>query len=590
MPKINLFTKIVALLLAMLIPIISVYAYSNKISVNVLDTELSRSNTNQLRFFQSQVDSTIELMGMWPNLLIQDPDISTLRDYFDPMKELDLQTISLIKRIQAKLSIQQSSSDWKSELYIYSPALKREISVKDTKAYDESELKRRLKAGWQVAESTESGKYRFSLMTAQPYSSFKNKNIEGILLEVSFESQNITDMLDDFKRDGRRDPLFYNPDSGIIFNSTSDQKLGIELIKQLKQDKSIEDSGYTTVEFEGEKYMVNMARAETIGWYLIDYMPLSDILGPVYQTNQLFYIIVGLLLLMSSLIAYMLYGQVQVPIKQLIISFKKLQNGDYSVRLQPKGKGKNEFHFLFTRFNYMVEQIQSLFEKVYLEQIHVREAKLKQLQSQINPHFFYNCFSFISSMAKLQNYQSVIAMSQALAKYYRYTTRQEKDFVSIHEELEFVRNYLDIQQMRMNRLSYSIEIAEGMDALLIPPLIVQPLVENAVLHGIEPYPEAGQIRIIVHQQQGVASITVEDNGVGLTSEKMFALAHRLSKPKEDEYGYGLWNVQQRLHLRFGEKAGIRIENSSLGGLKLQLNWIPDRVKIVNELDQGDGLT
>ncbi|GGH15501.1 sensor histidine kinase [Paenibacillus segetis] len=575
MPRVNLFRKIVLLLLAMLLPIIGVYAYSNKISVNVLDTELNRSNTNQLRFFQNQVDSTIELMGMWPNLLIQDPDISTLRDYFDPMKDLDLQTISLIKRIQSKLSIQQSSSDWKSELTIYSPTLQREITVKDAKAYDEAALKKRLKSGWQVVELDEPGNYRFSLMTAQPYNSFKDKNIEGILLEVSFDSQNISDMLDDFKRDGRRDPLFYNPESGIIFNSTSDKALGSELINQLKHEKSIEDSGYATVELEGEKYMVNMALAETIGWYLIDYMPVSDILGPVHQTNQLFYIIVGSLLLMSCLMAYMLYGQVQVPVKQLMISFKKLQNGDYSVRLHPKGKGKTEFHFLFTRFNSMVEQIQSLFEKVYLEQIHVREAKLKQLQSQINPHFFYNCFSFISSMAKLQNYQSVIAMSQALAKYYRYTTRQEKNFVSIQEELEFVRNYLDIQQMRMNRLSYSIEVAEGMDPLLIPPLIVQPLVENAVLHGIEPYPEAGEIRIVVSQEQGVACIIVEDNGVGLTSEKMFALVHRLSKPKEDEFGYGLWNVQQRLYLRFGEQARIHLEHSSLGGLKIQLSWIPD---------------
>jgi two-component system sensor histidine kinase YesM len=277
---------------------------------------------------------------------------------------------------------------------------------------------------------------------------------------------------------------------------------------------------------------------------------------------------------MCCLLAYMLYGQVQVPIKQLVVSFQKLKNGDYSVRLTPKNARKSEFHFLFTRFNLMVEQIQELFEKVYLEQIHVREAKLKQLQSQINPHFFYNCFSFISSMAKLKNYQSVVAMSQALSNYYRYTTRQEKEFVPLAEELGFVGNYLNIQQMRMNRLSYVIEIPEPMKSLPIPPLIVQPLVENAVLHGIEPYPEAGRIRITGTYNGTEAVLAVEEDGIGLTSEKMLALQYRLSRPKEDELGYGLWNVQQRMQLRFGESSGIELANSPLGGLKIQIKWLP----------------
>ncbi|QAY68022.1 sensor histidine kinase [Paenibacillus protaetiae] len=570
MPKITLFTKIAALLLMMLLPIIGLYYYSNKISTHVLDSELNRSNTDQLSFFQEQVDTTINVMGLWPNLLVQDPDISALRDYFEPMKELDLNTISLIKRIQTKLSIQQSSSDWKSTLSIYSPQLSRVITVEDARAYDNTQLQGRMKYGWQVTPHGDADGYTFSLMTSLPYNSFEY----GLMLEVRFDSANITDMLNKFKQDGRRDPFYYSKEYGAIYNSTSDKPFASELAAILARGGFLKPAGSRLVELHGKRYMVNTVLSETTGWYLIDYMPLSDVLGPVYQTNYLFYTIVGLLLLMCCVMAYLLYGQVQVPIKQLVVSFQKLKNGDYAVRLKPKGKGKTEFNFLFARFNLMVEQIQELFEKVYLEQIHVREAKLKQLQSQINPHFFYNCFSFISSMAKLQNYQSVVAMSQALSSYYRYTTRQEKEFVPLTEELQFAGNYLRIQHMRMNRLGYTVEVPDRMLHLPVPPLVIQPLVENAVLHGIEPYPEAGQIRIAGYYDGTEAVIEVEEDGIGLPSEKMLAIQYRLSRPKEDELGYGLWNIQQRMQLRFGENAGLELAASPLGGLRIRLRWKP----------------
>ncbi|MCZ4142000.1 two-component sensor histidine kinase, partial [Escherichia coli] len=161
------------------------------------------------------------------------------------------------------------------------------------------------------------------------------------------------------------------------------------------------------------------------------------------------------LLITGAFVAYLLYVQVQMPVKQLIRGFQRLKQEDYSVRIKPKGK--NEFSFLSERFNSMVEKIQQLFEHVYLEQIHVREARLKQLQSQINPHFFYNCFSFITSMAKLKRVDAVVAMSHNLSRYYRYTTRQERDLVPLREEIEFVTCYLEIQQMRMERIRYTVE-------------------------------------------------------------------------------------------------------------------------------------
>lgn len=148
-----------------------------------------------------------------------------------------------------------------------------------------------------------------------------------------------------------------------------------------------------TVKIGEESYLVHAVLSHTTGWYLIDYMPLSDMMSPIYSSNRLFYITVVGSLLVGLIGAYLLHSQVQVPILQLVRAFRRLKDGDYAVRLSLRGS--HEFAFLSSQFNQMVEQIQELFEKVYVEQLHVKEARLKQLQSQINPHFFIIVFRLL---------------------------------------------------------------------------------------------------------------------------------------------------------------------------------------------------
>lgn len=342
-------------------------------------------------------------------------------------------------------------------------------------------------------------------------------------------------------------------DVGVIYNRSVNKELASNVISLL-DEKPLQDMESRNLKVGEEELLVNIVKSETIGWYLIDYIPISEIIRPIKKTNQLFYVSMAGLLLLCSTAAYLLYAQVQVPIKRLIIGFQKLKNGDYSVRMKPRGK--SEFGFLYTRFNLMVAQIQELFETVYLEKIHVREARLKQLQSQINPHFFYNCFSFISSMAKLEKHEAVVAMSHHLSNYYRYTTRQERDLVALSEEINFVSSYLEIQKMRMERLSYTIDLPAEMRQLEIPPLMLQPLVENAVIHGIEAWSDASIIRITGEWNEDEARLIVEDDGRGMSAEAILILQHKMQIQMDEQMGCGLWNVHQRMHLRFRGLLGL----------------------------------
>ncbi|MEK5180790.1 histidine kinase [Paenibacillus odorifer] len=572
MYRYNLFTKIVCIMVIMLIPITILYFYSNKTTTDVLRTELNTSNNNQLSFFQNQVESNMELLSSWPILLIHDPDILSLKDTYLEKGRLNLDTINLIKRIQTKISIQESSSNWKSKLYLYSPSIHRMVSENDAKLYEDEDLKREVKSGWHVEkiEGQEGDRFVFSWFSFTPFmSEFAPEKVKTIM-KVEFDSRNIEDMLDKFKSDGRRDPFYYKQGTGLIFNRSADKVLAKELVDRLEETQ-LKPSENRTVKIEGESYSVNIVYSDKMGWYLIDYMPLTEILHPILTSNRLFYFAISALLLMSCLVAYLLYVQVQVPIRLLVGGFQRLKQGDYSTRVEIKGK--NEFSFLSGRFNSMVEQIQMLIENVLMEKIHVREARLKQLQSQINPHFFYNCFSFITSMAKLDNMGAVVGMSHNLSRYYRYTTRQERDLVALSEEVEFVNHYLEIQKMRMSRLRYEINIPPQMRKRELPPLVLQPLVENAVIHGIEPIAKEGLVRITGSCVGREMTLTVEDDGQGMTPEGIIELENKLSRAMDEEMGCGLWNVHQRMRLRFGETSGLRISPSPLGGLQVTLQWL-----------------
>ncbi|GAB6928706.1 sensor histidine kinase [Paenibacillus sp. JCM 10914] len=588
MTKFNLFRKMVLFIFLMLIPIVGLYFYSNKTTTDVLSQELSQSNTNQLVFFQNQVNTNIDILASWPNLLLHDPDIASFRDIYLRDEYLNLDAINLVKQIQTKLSIQESSSNWRSHLAIYSPSLGRVVTESEAGFYSPEELERNVRPGWQVVPYHEGNEQRFLFVwySVAPYSSANQTGKSNTVIKVEFDSTNFQDMLDRFKSDGRRDPFYYKPGMGVIYNRTADQDMINEMIAKLELEP-LEAVESRVKDVGGKTYSVSIVLSDTTGWYLIDYIPLTDIMEPIHTSNRLFYISMSALLLMSCLAAYLLYSHVQVPIKQLVHVFRRLQAGDYSARM--KVTGRTEFSFLATRFNSMVEQIQELFEHVYLEKIHVREAKLKQLQSQINPHFFYNCFSFITSMAKLRKYEAVVAMSHSLSRYFRYTTRQERELVSLSEEIEFVTHYLEIQQMRMKRLHYQVELAPGAERIELPPLVIQPLVENAVIHGIEPKSGEGGILISFRINGDVACIQVDDNGIGMSEDKRMELEDRMNKPMDEEMGCGVWNVYQRMRLRYGETAGLRYAPSPQGGIRAVLYWpISEDMQQALDQDQGGG--
>jgi two-component system sensor histidine kinase YesM len=566
--KMNIFSKMLILLILLLIPIVVLYSFSNRITNQVIQDQIQSSNLNQLTFVLHQLDSNIDNLSMFPVIFGYDPYI---REFVDKLVSPSYDILKAESRITEKLSLQSVSSGWSNDLTLVIPAEKKVLSSSiymngtSNWAWDD-----KIRTSWTYAEDSTRGQPvgTFIREISEPARAKFVKQANAVY-QVKFPIQNVSDLLDVYKQDKQSDPFLYQAGYKPIVNSTASQAL-VDSIMEKLQDETLKDSGQETHIIYGQQYLVSYVKSQQLGWYLVDYVPVQHILSPITKTRNLFYISVGLLLIMSVLAAFLLYRNVQIPIAKMIRSLQRLKRGDLSTRIEYRSK--NEFDYLIQRFNEMAERIQVLVEDVFAEKIRSREATLKQLQSQINPHFLYNSLFFIINSAELEDRESVVMMAQNLAEFYRYTTRVENQSVKLKDELDLVRHYLSIQNLRMQRLESVISVPDAMLEENVPRLILQPLVENAIVHGIENREGGGCITITGQQDLEFNRIMVEDNGAGLSDEELQDLRSQLKEQMNDEIGCGTWNVHHRLLYQFGEGSGLTFEKVQGGGLRVTVTW------------------
>ncbi|MEC0126539.1 cache domain-containing sensor histidine kinase [Paenibacillus pabuli] len=569
--RFSLFAKINCLIVVLFIPIIIMYTYSNNVTYDVVSKELQVSNTKQLTFLSSQIDSRINQMMDFSIILSRDPNVRAFNglniwnDRYDKMQTRYV--------IQEKLMLQAGVTDiWPTRYAVHSQQNQDVIAnYKGLSGYDEDYLKRNMSGKWTYGDGAESEEemksfyWFFTDSLAQP-GMLTGSNL---VIEASFSYENIQNMLDTYKEGGQGDPFFYHKGNSPILNRSADKQLSEELIRYLDEHSS-EDTTQDVVQLNGKKYLVSSVKSSYLDWHLVDVVPLYQILQPISLSRNLFYLFMILLFVVGISASILLYRNIQYPIKKLIQGLRRVQRGDYSVRLH--SKDQNEFSFLFHRFNDMSHQIQDLIENVFQEKIRAKEATLKQLQAQINPHFLYNCLGYIINMAQMKDEQAVVSMAHNLSAYYRYTTRVERETSPLKEEINLLINYLDIQKLRNGRIEYHIDIPEDMLAQSVPRLMLQPIVENSVIHGVAKSYSSGEIRITGESSDGFCKIYIDDDGPGMSPDQLEALNLKMQQPLQEEMGCGLWNTNQRIMHLYGNQSYLLFGPSPLGGFRTEMIW------------------
>ncbi|OMC94952.1 histidine kinase [Paenibacillus sp. FSL R5-0636] len=570
--RFSLFAKINCLIILLFIPIIIMYTFSNNVTYDVVSKELQVSNTKQLTFLSSQIDSRINQMMDFTLILSRDPNVRAfngLNIWADRYDQMQTRYV-----IQEKMVLQSGVADiWPARYAVHSQQNKDVISNYNRAfGYDEDYLKRNMSGKWTYGDHSLESKdelksfyWFYTDSLAQP-GMLTGSNL---VIEASFSYENIQNMLDTYKEGGQGDPFLYHKGNSPILNRSADKQLSEELILYLDKH-SPENTTQDVVKLNGKNYLVSSVKSSYLDWNLIDVVPLYQILKPISLSQDLFYISMILLFVMGISASILLYRNVQYPIKKLIKGLRRVQRGDYSVRLH--NEGRNEFSFLFHRFNDMSHQIQDLIENVFNEKIRAREATLKQLQAQINPHFLYNCLGYIINMAQMKDEDAVVSMAYNLSAYYRYTTRMERETASLDEEIKLLVNYLDIQKLRNARIDYHIEIPENMLSQSVPRLMLQPIVENSVIHGVAKSYSSGEISISGEISNGFCKIYIDDDGPGLNPEQLEALNRKMQEPLQEEMGCGLWNTNQRIMHLFGNQSCLTFKPSPLGGFRTEIIW------------------
>lgn len=356
---------------------------------------------------------------------------------------------------------------------------------------------------------------------------------------------------------------------GYVYLMSSDGELiyhpKAQLIDSgLEQENNLEAASYKDgnhrEEFLGEKRSITVKTAGYTGWKIVGVMPIDGISLNSMKTRLLIVFIIAFILFILAIINSYISTRITDPIKELEHSVNEIEGGNLETQVYIGGS--YEIRHLGTSIQNMARQIKKLMADIVAEHESKRKSEFDTLQSQINPHFLYNTLDIIVWMIENEKQSEAVKVVTALARFFRISLSKGKSIIPVKDELEHVRNYLMIQQMRFkNKFTYSIEAEGQVEQLASLKLLLQPIVENAIYHGMEFMDGDGEILVKAWRQGDDLFLSVSDNGLGMTQEQVERLFSSQSHvPSRRGSGIGVKNVNERIKLYFGVDYGLSIQS------------------------------
>ncbi|RAU97676.1 sensor histidine kinase [Paenibacillus sp. YN15] len=441
------------------------------------------------------------------------------------------------------------------------------------------------------------GEYRWVVSLSQSVSIRENggERVEAVmLLDVNFRA------IDDMCRRvalGKKGYIYItDPDGNLIYHP--EQQLIYLGLKE--EPNAAEVMNYSYGSFydrqSGERRLVHVKTVKNIGWKIVGVAYMDELVTSAREISTfMVWFLVVVILFVVGVSAYM-SAVVSKPIKQLGQSMKSVERGDFDSVIAVAGT--REVEQLSQRYNLMLGRIRELMRENEREQEAKRKSELEVLQAQINPHFLYNTLNSVVRLAEGGRNSEVVTMITSLSRLFRISLSKGKNMIPLQDELEHIRHYLIIQNIRFkNKFRFTIEAEEAVLSCLTLKLILQPLVENSIQHGIEMMQDEGEIRVAAGIADDKLLITVTDNGLGMPEE---VLAHILDRDREKAWGrdqekeaseargslnasvsarkssgsgVGVRNVHERIRLTFGEPYGLEFASRLEEGTTVKV-WLP----------------
>jgi two-component system sensor histidine kinase YesM len=553
--------KIIAAFVLFIVPVVFFLFYHNYYAMSVLKSQVTNSYESVLSNFVDGADNLIqESSNYMIRIQQQEMDVNMLDFQGEETSELHLASVRLFNKFSNDLSYMQGVES----LMFYSTNSNQLLLAPGSDNFREkkevilNKFKPQLttfhepKDKQLTSEYIQIGDKHYLLRLYYPTSTLLLGvwiNLDALLAKMNL---------------GQPALIFQD---GKIITYKNLQEEEVKQISSLigKQYKAFKES-IKLLSKESYLFLHHSSSQENLDFVIL--IPEENILQNLsFFNNMIQYVPVGIFILVV-LVFIMMNKTIIKPVIAIISGMKKISIGQLDTQIALKTS--SEFQYMIHNFNTMASEINTLKVNVYEEKIRSQQSELKQLQMQINPHFYANSLNIINGLAQLGNASGVQNMTRLLATYFRFVMVNNRSTLPVREEIMHISTYMEIQKFRYpNQIELMLEISEELMNYSLPPLTLQPFVENAIIHGynrkINPFYIRVYSRPYTPNPQLFFQLVIEDNGAGVSPEKLEELMSHI-QTGEGGLHLGMWNVYRRLKLNFGaDKVNVQVESSPEGG-------------------------
>jgi two-component system sensor histidine kinase YesM len=566
--KNSIFSRLMITLLCVMMPVYFLGFIIYNWGVNTIRTEIMNSNNSQMTFLQSNLESEIKRIKLLQYGSLNDRDLQDLSNKAEIMTEFEKNMAIL--RLERTLYAIQNSSKYILEVKAFIPAIDTTITaVGDVGKLDAKEYTDLLS----LQSVSPSQLFLFDnklILTSNIWVNGVSKtNDQSPIITVELSRNAIINTLDTFNDYQHSGYILLDRTQAYSIPAGKDKDLSQAFEDRIAQDPPTVKSSTGQVRINGSDILVFSKESSYLNMQFIKYVPEDDIFNKVkqYRTWFLAFTVVSLVIIVFASVSS--YKYIHQPLRKFVKAFYLVEKGEMNTRID--SRRHDEFGYLYKKFNAMLENLRTLIDQVYKQTILAQKAELKQLQSQINPHFLYNSFFVLSTQIETEDYSSAKLFSRQLGEYFQFITRNASDEVTLLKETEHARVYASIQGARVGkRIKIEFrELPQECEKIIVPRLILQPLLENVFEHGLQDTKGNGLVRVFFENSGGGEMLlSVEDNGANLEDRTILEMNEAFDHKDETAEVTGIVNIHRRIQLRYGPESGCRAERSELGGLKI----------------------
>jgi len=563
----SIFIRLVLALLIAVAPLYGLGLLMNRLGENSVRDEWIQSMNSKNLFYMHTLESEL---GHIENLLVEymnNKDLSHLSVLSDIMTKYEWTEAA--NRVEYELHLIQSSSHYVKRANAFLLTIGRTIpdnrSILDTITEEYGAIRSR----------SADAEGHFLIWDGRWFMgrSFPENSPEPVYaLSVEIDALELMKTLQNLAESGGGAALISRSGEWILTDKGEPDEAAASALRQFIQDRyqRNQTSGNVRIALNGRDQRISFLYSPAMDAYLSLYIPQDIVTGQTSFYRDMLWLLSFISFMVIVGYSYSIFRTIHRPLQKMIRAYRRVRDGELAP--VPLPEGNNEFHYLFRDFNEMIERLGVLIHDNYEQAIRAKHAQIKQLQSQINPHFLYNTYYILYRLSQAGDMENVSRFTRYLGQYFEFITRHADDTVSLEVEIRHTQSYIEIQQFRFSgRLSVEpIALPDACRNVIVPKLILQPIVENAFKYALERKKRDGRLRIAIDPQEDWVKIVVEDNGEGLADEEIARMNAMLEDGGEETESTGIVNVHRRLQLICGTDSGIVLARSDLGGLQATL--------------------